>query len=54
MIDNLERIGEILGAVGAVGCFTARPLLPDGASDLYTPAPWKGKPDQRGISRNDR
>ena len=24
MIDNLERIGEILGAVGSPGCFTAR------------------------------
>ena len=24
MVDNLERIGEILGAVGSPGCFTAR------------------------------
>jgi hypothetical protein len=24
MADNLERIGEILGAVGSPGCFTAR------------------------------
>src|SRR3954451_16573472 len=24
MIDNLEQIGEILGAVGSPGCFTAR------------------------------
>lgn len=24
MVDNLERIGEILGVVGSPGCFTAR------------------------------
>ena len=29
MVDNLARIGEILGAIGSAGCFTRRTATAD-------------------------